>query len=222
MCELFEEDTYCDSVINKLKSIKKIGKYKYPSYADDEVNANLSVAFIVNQLPKMIPNWKTNNVFKCSNLLKKYGSNISKMTTEDKLILRKGYFELKYPNIFNNTVVEENTDASNNLKDICDKIRKGAADGILSNNDFALKIAFTLSKSGYTKCSDKQLNVLNIALNKIDKAKVKNARVEEVNRIISDANANKDNEETSSSEEIFSIANMSNLLGKGLMGDGTI
>lgn len=207
MCELLKTDYY-SSVISKLKDIRKAGNYKYLAYADDEIQVEDKIGFVVNQVAKLMPKNKSPILYECSKILYKNKSKlISSYTVEEKITLRKGYYELKYPDIkLNDDKLDFET--MDEIKSLCDRIRQGVGDGLLSDRDFSVKIVTTLTRSGYRRCSDKQKSVLISAIRRIEAVENTRKQVEVENPV-----------ETNSTEEPagFSLANMSDLLGRGML-----
>ena len=213
MCELLRSDTYYASVVDKIKRIKKAGSYKYPSYASDEVHADEKFLFIVNQMNKIMPRNKTPLLYECSKILwANKSKSTSSYSTQDKVTLRKGYYYIKNPD--KDTTAHKSDDAAivAENKAMCDKIRKGVADGYLSDNEFAIKIVGTICRNGYRYCSEKQKNIILAAISKIDAIKAK----QEQTQIIEKAMPKAEGAEINTPGE-FSLASMSDLLGKGLM-----
>ena len=220
MCELLREEGYYSSVIKTLKSIKRLGTYKYPTYANDEIEPEEKIVFVVNQVSRLMPKNKTRIMFEASDILKKSGGNVSKMTTENKLVLRKCLYEIRNPKadaeVTSNRTMKE-------IKDLCEEIRQAVINKKLRSNDFAVKVASTIMRSGYIRCSEKQKGVLVEAINKL---RVAENREKQANILAKAIKAQQDNQSKNQSEASenqsdagsgFNLASMSDLLGKGMM-----
>lgn len=207
VCELLENPSYLDDIITNIKKIKKAGAYKYPEFANDEVIPREKVVFVVNQLSKLLPKNKSNIQYKAYKILSaNKNTPISRYSTEDKLTIRQAYIETKH----GITGGEKEDKEIEEVKTLCDKIRQGSIDGIINYNDFAMKIVRTISANGYRRCSIKQKNILVEAVNRIEIKSKTNEQIETVEKM-TEANNTKD-----STGGIFSIAGISDLLGRGM------
>lgn len=214
-CELLEDGSYYINTIEELKRIKKLGPYDYPEYAADEVKPNETIAFVINQVEKIMPKQKGKTLWRCEKLLKdkKYGY-IKQYSTDDKIAFRKGYIELRNPGFFDGDDIKARMESEyTEVKELCEKIKSAVIDGLCDNNEFAVKVASTLIRNNYSRCSQKQKNVLIKAIKDIDeKRKIINSSqkiMEEVNSI----------QTKNISTENYSLDNLSDLLGKGLLND---
>ena len=209
MCELLKDDSYYTSIINKLKHIKKLGTYKYPSYAADEVMPDEKISFVINQVERLMTRRKSPLIYECHLILRRASSKSTKsFSTQDKMTLRKGLYELRHPEEFNGEAVEQAE--IDEIREMCEKIRQGVINKHLGENEFAVKVASTIMKNNYRRCSAKQRAVLVDAINKIKSNENRAKQTEILNKAI------EKNEETPV-DSGFSLADMSDLLGKGLM-----
>ena len=205
MCELFSTN-YFDNLINKLKYIKKLGKYKYPEYASDEIEADNKIIFVINQVGVLMPKKPKSTIqSKAFGILKRNkGKSIQHYTVEEKILLRKCYYELK--DELNNGKFNGSFERSKDIEDICNTIREAAVNGTLPNTDFSLKIVQTLMNKGYVKCSERQMAILVEALNKIKKAEKQNEQIKAIEAMSDDDNDQYD---------MLSLTDISDLLGSG-------
>ena len=212
MCELLREDNYYSGIIDKLKNIKKAGNYKYPAYAQDEVTSDEKIIFVIDQLTKMMPRRKNKLLYECNRILY---DNKSKPATsykiQDKITLRKGYYSLKNPDDETFSFKADNDKIVAETKELCDTIRSGIADGLFGQNEFAVRIVGTLGKNDYRYCSEKQRRILVEAVNKINLAK----HTRKQTSILEDAASEGKQGENAGNN--FSIASMSDLLGRGMI-----
>lgn len=205
LSDWLDEDVGYENAKKALLRMKKLGKYKYQSVVSNEIKEDCSITYIVYYLGNNMPFRVKGDLFKCKKILEaRKNKRYLKFSTEEKITLRKGYKELL--DIKNGCVNKEEASAEilDDIKELCSTIKQGVADGLLPENDFSLKVIFTVDKSGYTKCSVRQRQILVEACNKIGLAKGKN----EQTKLIKDR--------TSGSEDI-SIGNLSDLLGEGLL-----
>lgn len=215
MCQLLDEG-YCNTIIDKIKHIKRLGKYSYPKYAEDEVYPDEKFVFVFNQIKKIMPYKKNSEQMKVLSIIKRNRNmNINSYSTEDKLFIREVYCNIKY----NKDTKENEYDASKviEIKNLCDIVIQGTTDGFISSNEFVFKIIETLKKNGYRKCSDKQKSIIIEAINKINTAKKSKEQIEAINKVVAENKG--DTSEINADSDSFNIAGMSDLLGKGIMLD---
>ena len=209
MCELLEQEKYYVGIVNKLKHIKKLGVYKYPSYAADEVMPDEKISFVINQVDRLMPRRKSPLVYECYLIMRRANSKSAKaFSTQDKITLRKGLYELRHPEEFDgDTIQQEEIDQN---RELCEAIRQGVIDKHLGENEFAVKVASTIMKNNYRRCSAKQKAILIDAVNKIKSNENRAKQTEILNKAI-------EKTEEAPVDTGFSLADMSDLLGKGLM-----
>lgn len=213
LCDKLDIGGEYEDLVEKTKAIKRLGKYKYPEYAQDEIKPTVPISFVITQVEKKMPFKKSSILWKCYYILKKNkGKSIKSFSTEDKKILRKGYIEITNPS---NNVTKTDVEVARikETKELCEKIRDAVNNGILPNTEFAIRIVTTLSSFDYTRCSEKQMNILLDASKKIDKIKdneEENTRINEV--VSSNNNSMVDFDE-------FGLAGLSDMLGQGVFGD---
>ena len=206
MCELLTSSDMYPDIVEKLREIKKAGTYKYPDYADDEIHLTDGITFVVNQLNKMMPRYRSGVLAECSRIMYRNKSIApSSYSTEEKMKLREGYYCLLHPD--NSEESAKNDEFIETNRKLCDKIREAVGDGLLENTDFAVKVATTITKNNYRFCSDKQRNVLVDAISRSDKAR----ESKETKQKAEEASAGT----LADASSVFSIASISNMLGKG-------
>ena len=218
MCERLSEGFY-DEVIDNLKNIKKLGQYRYPEYASDEMDISTlePITFVVNQLEKNRYKFKENIMYRCLRVIK--NSKNGRYSVEDMVLLRTGYIELKRY-LDGNSKSINNDQENTEIRELCDRIRLGVADGYIGLNEFATKVVGTISKSNYSRMSEKQRAILVEACDKIERARIEREK-EESAKLARESSIKKDNEP---SKEIdlsiandFGLASLSDLLGSGAL-----
>lgn len=201
-------------LIERLEAIKKKGKYKYPDYAVDDIVPELSIKQIVYMLQTTDADYflKYKHHYQCLKLIesiKNKSSSITHLTVEEKQLIRRVYNEIQKPGTVGSECEElKYSDQSfdSELKDKCDRLLRARDTKVMTGKEFVFKVIFTLMKSSYSKCSEKQMAVIDSALEKLD----------EMDR------ANKNSSETSvQSKPEFetqgSLSAISELLGKGML-----
>lgn len=224
-CELLENQEYYNGVLDKLRKIKKLGKYKYPGFAQDEVKPDIPISFVINQVVKLMPRYKRGTVYKAYRILESGGklSTGRELSVENKILLRKALIELKQPGTIDKTdseISSKNLESEERIaetKKLCDFIRAGVADGIYSQNEFPIKIVGTLSKRNYRGCSDKQRKFLVEAVNIISFRRKGAEQADQINKSMEELGIFK--ETNSPDVEVFQLDGISDLLGKGLLAD---
>lgn len=220
MCELFEEGKFYDYVIGKLKGIKKLGIYKYPEYASDEVGPDESITFVINQVDKLMPRYKNIAQKRCARLLESRRKGfIKNFTTEEKIMFRKVYIELKHPELNQQKYID--SERTKETKEFCDRIRQGVADGLLDINDFAVKVVGTLSKYSYRHCSEKQRAIIIGAINRIEACRSVEDTTKKIENAIenSEDSFNKEESESGITKAWLGLEGLSDLLGDGVLED---
>lgn len=217
LCELLNSDTYYSGIINKMVAIKKLGPYKYPEYAADETEADEPISFIINQVEKLMPRYKGETLGKCARALRQFKKgDIKEYSTEDKINFRKGYIELRNPGTFDkkdNSFAQEQSSIKETTE-LCEAIRDGVKQGLLSESAFAVKVASTIASKGYKYCSDKQKRVLIEAINAIEAKRKEEDRAKNIEKAVSESGI-----KPSQQAEVFQLDDLSDLLGKGLLSD---
>ena len=154
----------------------------------------------------MMPRYRSGVLAECSRIMYRNKSIApSSYSTEEKMKLREGYHCLLHPD--NSEESAKNDEFIETNRKLCDKIREAVGDGLLENTDFAVKVATTITKNNYRFCSDKQRNVLVDAISRSDKAR----ESKETKQKAEEASAGT----LADASSVFSIASISNMLGKG-------
>lgn len=149
-----------DNAISKIKKMQKKHGYKYANYAKDEVTEEITIKQLVYNIYRVFPRNSTNYEYRraLALALKNY-KNKKPLTPSEVSWLREVY-EKHAVDITKEVIsVEEN----NELKDKCEKLLAKRYSGRINQNHFAYNIIETLKKLGYSKCSDKQMSIINKA-----------------------------------------------------------
>lgn len=145
-------------------SLKNSRNYKYPTYAPDEIQCSTSAKQIVYLCGTTIRGkGATNTQYEALGILRRHKRNPkSKLTPYDISILRQAYAEIQQ-----GIVDPDDEQLDPMVENLCREIEKAFEDGIISTNEFALKVVSTIRQR--ISCSDKQLNILIEAKAKIAK-----------------------------------------------------
>ena len=190
-----------ETAISKIKKMQKKHGYKYANYAKDEVTEEITIKQLVYNIYRVFPRNSTNYEYRraLALALKNY-KNKKPLTPSEVSWLREVY-EKHAVDITKEVIsVEEN----NELKDKCEKLLAERYSGRIKQNHFAYNIIETLKKLGYSKCSDKQMSIINKAYYTICEQPIKESN-EEAN------NSNK-TEIISDNDIEMSLADMSDTL----------
>ena len=149
-----------------LKMNKVIEEYKYPDYAYDEVKSEYSPRQLVYYLDKNLPRGSSDkDTRRALNLVINFKkTKYFRLGPMEKQLLRKEYEKAI-------KVVKKEEETGSQLKDDCEKLLKARKDGLVDKNHFAFKIIETLRGFGYSRCSEKQYDIIRDALLKVKEAK---------------------------------------------------
>lgn len=192
-CDYVLENPSCyNDLVDKLRKIKRMGKYKYSDWEVDSIDPQYSISFVRNQIISILKNkrfdkgdWEVHRIVQSQSPLtaSKYlkhsrtTSNNGVLTVEEKLTLRKYYVEyLKaQQELKSKGQSSSNGDSSGDsgnssvdseLYNMCTSITGYVEKGILRKDEFALRIIDTLKSRGYVYASYKQRQVLIDTLSK--------------------------------------------------------
>lgn len=185
-------------IINKYKAN---GGYKYAEYAEDEIYENISIKQLIKNIDSEIPRGSSDP---------EYRRAISLVIKTNKKSIRLTPLEISWLRGVYDKIIAEKANAvtpefDTNLKSDCDRISQAQLAGLLSRSDFVFKVIKTISSNGYTRCSQKQRDYINKAIEKLDN--IKNNRGIEVSKptpIITDEDID------------LTLTGVSDLIGRGL------
>lgn len=192
-----------DKTITILREAIKAGKsYRYPTFATDEITPDISAKQIIYLCDtKIRGNGATETQFNALNIIRRHKKNARiKLKPFEIATLRRAYAEIQ-----DEIVDPEGEELDPVVGELCEEIDRALEDGIISSNEFALKIVKTVRQR--IRCSDKQLNILMETKSKIDK---KRAEIESSD--FGDI-TNKATKNTESSE----LLGISDALGSGVL-----
>jgi hypothetical protein len=156
LCEYL--DTEFESDIDKLKQISKQRKFEYASYEPDEVHEDISIKQIVQSvLSRFEKNSKNPDVRRAIALALKTKNNPFGMKPDEIAFMREM--------LSNHTEIESTNEG---IKEKCERLYAERDKGNIGKDDFVFKIIETLSRYNYTRCSSKQLKIIDSALDKIE------------------------------------------------------
>lgn len=164
-----------ERAIATLKLSKKASKYKYPTFAEDEIKVAISakqVMFICKT--NIIGKGATENQAEAKKIVFKIENSEYKPTPYDIAIMRRAYDEIQ-----SGEFEQPKQEIPEDIRVIIDRINLGVERGYLPKNDFSLKIIDSVKK--YGRCSDKQLKILKDAEITVNK-KLASDNKQEVNK----------------------------------------
>lgn len=209
-----------DVAIRQLKASKKAGKYRYPKMAVDEITPDTSIKQIIFNLNKEMPYRVFGELAKAKNILYKMKKTPRyKMTTEEKILLRRAYYNMTHPEA-KAEVAQAESERQVLIRDKCKVILDGKATGLIPQNHFAFKIIGTLKTNNFKFCSKKQETILDDAITKIKLNANKRDEMIKLNQTL--MNNDESSKDTDSSEKAESssgmgLVNLSDILGSGMM-----
>jgi len=170
LAKLFEWVSISKNVESTIKRIKKMQKshgYKYASYEKDEITEDVTIKQLVSNIYKVFPRNSDNKDYRWALAMSiKATKNNYRLTPLEVSKLRAIYDVYAFDK---NRVSHNETDEE--LKEKCEllvKLRYNRDAGAYKDH-FAYTIIETLRKSNYSKCSAKQLSIINDAYNKLNK-----------------------------------------------------
>ena len=193
-----------DTAIKKMKKMQKSHGYKYASYEKDEISEDITIKQLVNNIYKIFPRGSDNKDYRWALAMAvKVNKNNYRLTPMEVSKLRTIYDVYA----FDKNKVTHN-EADEELKEKCEllvKLRYNKDAGTYKDH-FAYTIIETLRKSNYSKCSSKQLSIINDAYNKINKDYIGDKKQDTVNetKVITDTDID------------LSLQSLSDAIGNGL------
>lgn len=153
--------------MEKLNSLIRLGDYKYPEYAEDEVKTSLSIKQLIYYLDNNIPKQSKDKDMKYAlHLVLKVKDKKRNILSPLEVSFLRGI----YRKLIQNNLRSENI-KNDTLQKECEDILRAREEGLIDGNHFVFKIINTLKSNDYKKCSLKQHNIIRDALNIIEKTK---------------------------------------------------
>lgn len=153
-----------ERAIATLKISKRSFKYNYPTFARDEIRAEIPVKQIQYLCKLNIPGkGATETQAEVKKILFKMEKSKYKPTPYDISLMRKAYSEIQQ-----GIVKEPDYSLNNDIEELCTKLKNGVTSNVLKPDHFAMKIVSTIEKTG--RCSEKQLSILKSAEAEMDRA----------------------------------------------------
>jgi hypothetical protein len=190
-----------ETAIAKIKKMQKKHGYKYATYAKDEVTEEITIKQLVYNIYRVFPRNSTNYEYRraLALALKNY-KNKKPLTPSEVSWLREVYE--KHAVDINKEVISAGENKE--IKDKCEKLLAERYSGRINQNHFAYNIIETLKKYNYSKCTDKQMDIINKAYYIIGEQPISKSNDE-------DNNSNK-TEIISDNDIEMSLADMSDAL----------
>lgn len=164
-CNFYTNYDKFNATMKALDKVKKMS-FKYASYADDEIEENLSIKQLIYNIDVTFPRSSPNADYrKAISLVIKGKKSLKSLTPMDIAFLRKVY--LQYA--LDKKSETDNSSINIELQNMCEELLKEQYKGKVKSDHFAYKIIETLKKSGYKKCSQKQYLILEDAYKSINK-----------------------------------------------------
>ena len=150
-----------DEAISKIKKMQRKKGYKYATYARDEVTEDITIKQLVYNVYKVFPRNSTNVEYrKALALALKNYKNKKPLTPLEVSQLREIYEKHAVDAGDNGTLQEEE---NKEVKAKCERLLAERYSGKINQKHFAYNIIETLKKCNYSKCTKKQLDVINDA-----------------------------------------------------------
>lgn len=152
-----------DNDISTVKKFKK-NKYKYPTYAVDEIKETLSKKQILYYLQENLNNNRDIDGYKKAiALVLKSNNKYFKIEPLDMSFLRNMYYKLN-DRIIDKKIIGGDLE-NKEVKDKCETLIWAKDMGYISRDHFVFKIITTIKSKSYSYCSNKQMNIIDEALN---------------------------------------------------------
>ena len=180
LVELFdwlENDNEYDEAIKVLTKASKMKPYKYPTYAKDEVVEDISIKTLFNSAKKTIKKGTDNPDYRRAiHLLIK--SDKTKLEPIEISFIRTTYEKFLTDVSMQGILEEERANREtevNLLKEKCERLLNERYSGKINSEHFVYKVISTVKGKHYTRCSEKQMDIIDQALEII---KIKSNNVE--------------------------------------------
>ena len=149
-----------ETAIAKIKKMQKKHGYKYATYAKDEVTEEITIKQLVYNIYRVFPRNSTNYEYRRALALALKNYKNKKPLTPSEVSWIREVYEKHAVDINKEAIsAEENKE----LKDKCEKLLAERYSGRINQNHFAYNIIETLRKYNYSKCTDKQMDIINKA-----------------------------------------------------------
>ncbi len=170
--DLLRDKNKYNNVVSTINKAIRRGRNKYPDFAPDEVEVEISKKQLIYKVQSTIWNYEGFNETKRI-LTRIKRDKRFRPTPLDISTIRKDYEEITSVSFQGKKVVKKNTltDEQQAIKDKCDAIEKFISEGLLNKNEFSLKIIQTIKKYNYRFCSEKQMSILDESIGKAIKAR---------------------------------------------------
>lgn len=204
LIELFDfvaDNTKFEKSLKLIKKMKKNNGYKYANFAKDEIEETVTIKQLIYNICRAFPHNSPNADYrKALALAIKSSKNNVKLTPYEISFLRDTYYKHATDPESKNTLVG---DCDEQLKSDCEILLSEQYSGKINQNHFCYKIITTLKRNNYSKCSEKQYNIIKDALNIIN-SKNESTETNTKTEIISDDIID------------MSLNSLSNAIGNGL------
>lgn len=193
--ELFDWISIKDNLDKALRLIKKMQKnkgYKYASYEKDEITEDITIKQLIMNIYKVFPRSSNNAEYRkaLALALKAYKNNIRLSPLEISQL--RDIYEKHALDVGNKT--NTNVEPNKELEDKCNKLLAERFSGRINQRHFAFTIIETLKRSNYSKCSPKQLSIIEDAymlLTRSEKNNKENISTSSKTTVISDEEVDK-------------------------------
>lgn len=160
--ELFEwvaDKSSLEKAIKRIKKMQKSKGYKYASYEKDEITEDITIKQLVMNIYKIFPRNSNNPEYRKALALSLKAYKGKKQLTPLEVSQLRDIYDRHALDFNKQTQTETNTE----IKNMCEKLIAERFKGKISQKHFAYTIIETLKKNNYTKCSPKQLAIIEEA-----------------------------------------------------------
>lgn len=150
--------------VKRVKKFLKQGSYKYADYEKDEIKADMSVKQLFKGVQQHMPTGSSNVEYRKAWVIYLSAKNGRKVSPIQISELRG-----IYRRFCSADKIDKLTSKNTSLMEMCNRIERGVEEGKLSKTHFSLVIINTIKNGNYSRCSEKQSNILNDAIKIIEK-----------------------------------------------------
>lgn len=171
MMTWIRDPSHMEKSVKILKRWKKAGGFKYAASQKDEITESISVKQLLYNVRTTFPT--NSSVPEYRKALAQAISNYKKGTVLSPYEISKMRETYdRYALDPNNRGNAGGRKESDELKELCEKIKAGKKEGLINKNHFAFRIITTLTNGGFKRCSPKQYSYLEDAVKVIEKNKL--------------------------------------------------
>lgn len=156
-----------DGIVAALKSSKKKGRMKYPAYSKNEVIADYSIKQLLNNIDVTFKRGSKNEEYRKALSLVINAKKGKLLTPFEISFLRTTYEKHAADLVEAKEKYEVVSEEDNQVKKMCIELLDAKKMHMVDNKEFGFRIIESLSKSNFTKCSEKQYKILDELYKKV-------------------------------------------------------